>query len=348
MDSAASESVYPPPPLYRKPLNRSLLGALGKRPGARRDKPPVSLELERLIDRILPSASPVTSLVLPPSTPESALTSQNGSEALVEHTQSALTNGMEHSVAGTKGSSGSISTSAVAQTKGSEHSGTSTSHSTQKVKEGLEDPPPPGTGDQQIVWEPVAGGGNLWSYAGNWSTDTVPNDVADAVFTGQYNDECIVDVSTSEAKLILTVGPGGVPFNAPIEIQGGAALNIPAYDDSTDTGGEFNVVFLAANAPVTYNGEAVIQKVAIDYGTGGKVNIINGASLTLGTVGNVTQSSGSPINVTNGWLIFGDNQNRGAANYSTFNLITASADINIGKNGNCPSTKRELRPSIIP
>ncbi len=94
------------------------------------------------------------------------------------------------------------------------------------------------------------------------------------------------------------------------------------------------VNFLAAAADRTIDGTTVNEKGAVDFGTGGKVDIINGGTLNLGVaLAAKVQESGSPINVTNGTINFGDGNKSGANNYTTFMLTNAAANVNIGGSG---------------
>ena|SRR5579884_912092 len=132
----------------------------------------------------------------------------------------------------------------------------------------------------------------------------------------------------------------GVTNNTTLSVDASSTGNFNLQGNNnlqTDAGvaendGTIYVNFLAAGSVRTIEG-TTNEKGNVDFGANGKVNIINGGILNLGVGANLSQQSGSPINVTNGTLNIGDGNNSGAKNYSAFQLTTASADINIGPSG---------------
>ncbi len=152
--------------------------------------------------------------------------------------------------------------------------------------------------------------------------------VASISVQGGYNA-----VQTMDGEILEMDGINGVTLT--VDPTSTADFDLEG-DLQTDTGtaeidGKMYVNFLAAGKVDNINGGTRNVRDDIDYGENGKVNIYNGGTLNLGVPGGKNQQSGSPINVTNGTLNFGDKTN--SKNYSTFQLTTASADINIGPNG---------------
>jgi hypothetical protein len=117
---------------------------------------------------------------------------------------------------------------------------------------------------------------------------------------------------------------------AEFELEGNNNLQTDTGEAEID--GNMYVNFLAAGSVRTIKDNETYKK-DVDFGAGGQVNIINGGALNLGVGANLNQESGSPINVTNGTLNLGDGNNSGQANYSSFMLTAAAADINIQTSG---------------
>jgi hypothetical protein len=350
----------------RNRMLRNLFGSPCEKAETRRRKPMVKPHLEKLADRILPSASSlsVVSVASPPPVPQvAAATSYLAStmdqlghliatveqnvigdyQALGQEVSNVLYQ-LDHLLGITPNDPNQPLNTTMQQAGSGSGSGSgamSTDHEgsdIQPISSNTQNQPlirktqlaGSGSGTdsygQSFVWEPVSGGDYLWSDPNNWSNHVVPQNGAPAYFTGTYNSKCIVDTNTTQGTIFLENG-----FTAPIEIEG--ELNIPGYEDDDIPADDFNVVFLTPDAPMNVNGNTnrVITPGRWNVGAGGQFNVTNNTVINFGIGANLTQSSGSPINVTQGTLNFGDATNSGQ--YSTFKLTNAAANINIGANG---------------
>lgn len=282
----------------------------------------MKLELESLTERIVPSATNLAPLTVLANPTSATVASANHSNAQTSQNSGTILSSM-HGASSDRGS---------AVPAPSEANIASNVSGAQYKRVGIPNKQiSPLTGSYSETWvAPGENGDYNWSDPLNWSMDETPIDGMTVVFDGSVdNAECLVNIPTASVNIVLQNG-----YTSTIETVGNnqGSLNIAGFQDNTPATDVFNVAFLGGADTVNFTGGGT-QTIddSINWGTGGKTNVLNGTVVNFGIGSNLTQSTGSPINVTNGQINFGDDQNNG--NYCTLNLTSSSADINIGPNG---------------